>query len=266
LLTQHSAIGKVAFTGSTEVGRLVMKASADSNLKLTTLELGGKSPLIIFADCDMVEAVEGAYNAMFWNMSQNCTAASRIFVEKPIYEEFLKKLAERTAKNVIGDGLDHSTTFGPMVDKDQLEKSLQYIEIAKKENVTLVQGGKRLNRKGYFIEPTIFRDVADNMTIAKEEIFGPVLSVMTPFTDFDDVLARANDTPYGLAAGLYTSNLRKANEAVKRLKAGTIWVNMFNLNPAAMAFGGYKESGFGRDLGEYALRDYTLVKAVMIQY
>jgi aldehyde dehydrogenase (NAD+) len=270
-ITKHFNINKVAFTGSTAVGRTILKASADSNLKHVHLELGGKSPLIIFGDYDIDQAVSWTIDGAFRNSSQNCCCSSRIFVEETIYEEFVKKLAEETRKIKVGSFKERSDftelAIGPLINKRQYENSLSYIQSGHDEGLTLVCGGGRPKNleKGYFIEPTVFSHVPDSSKLAKEEIFAPVLCVMKPFKNSEEVLARANDTSYGLAAGVLTSNINRAEYFVRHLQAGTVWVNSYNITPYNVPFGGMKQSGFGRDNGVLAIDEYTTTKSVYVK-
>ncbi|KAF9370376.1 hypothetical protein CPB97_002784 [Podila verticillata] len=265
-IVSHRGIHKCSFTGSGNVGRKVMGGAATSNLKPVTLELGGKSPLIVFADADLDQAVEDVFGAIFSNMGQNCCAGSRLFLEAGIESDFLKKLKARVLKVKIGDSLDGAYDFGAMVDRVQFDRVMAFIESAKKEGkAELLVGGQRHGDKGCFIEPTVFVNVDDEATLAKEEIFGPVLSVMKPFTTMEEVLQRANATPYGLASGVWTRDLGKAEHLVQELETGVTWVNCYNLCSAHLPFGGVKESGFGKDLGAEALNEYTTVKAVTIR-
>jgi aldehyde dehydrogenase (NAD+) len=258
----HMDVDKVAFTGSTEVGHLVMEAAAKSNLKPVTLELGGKSPNIIFADVDLDEAVEGAHAGLFSNQGQSCCAGSRVFVDKAIYDRFVEKSIARAEKRVVGDPFDPATELGPLVDQAQLDKVMGYIDSGRGEGATVACGGDRIGNRGYFIRPTVFSDVQDEMKIAKEEIFGPVMSVI-PFDNLEEVIARANRTKYGLAAAVWTRDIRKALAVANGVRAGTIWVNCYNVLDTRAPFGGFKQSGIGRELGEYGLQQYTQVKTVI---
>jgi aldehyde dehydrogenase (NAD+) len=263
-LARHMDVDKVAFTGSTEVGRLIMTAAAQSNLKRVTLELGGKSPNIIFADTDLDAAVEGAHMGIFVNQGQSCCAGSRVFVEEKIYQQFVEKSVARAAKRRVGDPLDPTTDQGPQVDQSQFDRIMGYIESGRTEGATLACGGERVGNRGYFIRPTVFADVEDDMTIAREEIFGPVMSVIA-FKDTDEVIARANKTDYGLAAGVWTNDIKKAHAVANGVRAGTVWVNCYHVLDTRAPFGGFKQSGMGRELGEYALHEYTEVKTVTLK-
>ncbi len=263
-LARHMDVDKVAFTGSTEVGRLIMTAAAQSNLKRVTLELGGKSPNIIFADTDLDAAVEGAHMGIFVNQGQSCCAGSRVFVEEKIYDQFVEKSVARAAKRRVGDPLDPTTDQGPQVDQSQFDRIMGYIESGRTEGATLACGGERVGNRGYFIRPAIFADVQDDMTIAREEIFGPVMSVIA-FKDVDEAIARANNTDYGLAAGVWTSDIKKAHAVANGVRAGTVWVNCYHVLDTRAPFGGFKQSGMGRELGEYALHEYTEVKTVTLK-
>ena len=263
-IANHMDVDKVAFTGSTEIGRLIMQAAATSNLKRVTLELGGKSPNIVFADADMDQAIEGSHQALFFNQGQCCCAGSRLFVEEKCYDEFVEKSVARAKRRTVGDPFDKKTEQGPQVDSDQFNKVMGYIGAGKKDNAKLLAGGNRVGDKGYFIEPTIFGDVQDNMKIAQEEIFGPVMSILR-FKDLDEVVDRANKTLYGLAAAVWTRDISKAHAIANSVRAGTVWVNCFDVFDAAAPFGGYKQSGIGRELGEYALHNYTEVKTVTVK-
>jgi len=263
-IARHMDVDKVAFTGSTEVGHLIMEAAAKSNLKRVTLELGGKSPNIIFADTDLDEAVEGAHFGLFFNHGQCCCAGSRVFVEEKIYDQFVEKSGARARKRTVGDPFDPMTEQGPQVDQAQFDKVMGYIDSGRSEGATLVCGGERVGDRGYFIQPTVFADVEDDMKIAKEEIFGPVMSVI-PFKGVDEVVARANRTEYGLAAAVWTRDIKKAHAIADSVRAGTVWVNCYNVLDPRAPFGGFKQSGIGRELGEYGLQQYTEVKTVIVK-
>ena len=264
-LVSHRGVDKVAFTGSTVVGKEIMRSAADT-LKRVTLELGGKSPNIVFADSDMDSAVKGAINGIFYGKGEVCCAGSRLFVENRVQDEFVSKLVERTRKMQPGDPLDPKTRLGAIVSEQQMKQILGYIDAGKSEGAQLITGGKRAtvgNGNGFFVEPTIFGGVKNDMTIAREEIFGPVLATLT-FDDVDQVAELANQNPYGLAAAIWTRDIKKAHALSRRLKAGTVWINTYGLMDAALPFGGYKQSGFGRDLGAQALDSYTEVKTVWL--
>jgi aldehyde dehydrogenase (NAD+) len=262
-ISEHYDVDKVAFTGSTEVGKLIMQAAAKTNLKRVTLELGGKSPNIVFADADIDAAVEGAFFALFFNQGQCCCAGSRLFVEAKIHDQFVEKLTARVKKQRVGDPFDMATTQGPQVSQEQFDKVMGYIKSGKDQGAKLVTGGNRVGTKGYFIEPTVFTDVQDNHQICQEEIFGPVLSVIK-FNDIEEVIERGNKNMYGLAAAVWTRDIAKAHRMAAELKAGTVWVNCYDVFDAAAPFGGFKMSGIGRELGEYALRNYTEIKTVTV--
>src|SRR5580704_13645060 len=263
-IARHMDVDKVAFTGSTEVGHLIMRAAADSNLKRVTLELGGKSPNIVFADTDLDEAVEGAHFGLFFNHGQCCCAGSRVFVEEKIYDQFVEKSGIRAQNRTVGDPFDPKTEQGPQVDDAQFEKVMSYIDSGRSEGAKLVCGGDRVGDKGYFIQPTVFADVQDDMKIAKEEIFGPVMSII-PFKSVDEVVQRANRTEYGLAAAVWTRDIKKAHSIADNVRAGTVWVNCYNVLDPRSPFGGFKQSGIGRELGEYGLQQYTEVKTVTVR-
>jgi aldehyde dehydrogenase (NAD+) len=254
-------VDKVAFTGSTEVGHLIMEAAAQTNLKRVTLELGGKSPNIVFADADMDKAIEGSHFALFFNQGQCCCAGSRLFVERKVYDEFVDRSVARAKKRTVGDPFDPKTEQGPQVDQDQFNKVMGYIDAGKSEGAKMLCGGSRAGDRGFFIEPTVFADVKDEMKIAQEEIFGPVMSII-PFESVDDVIERGNKTMYGLAAAVWTRDISKATAIANGLRAGTVWVNCYDVFDAAAPFGGFKQSGIGRELGEYGLQQYTEVKTV----
>jgi len=259
----HSDVDKVAFTGSTEVGKLIMQNAAQSNLKRVTLELGGKSPNIVFADSNLDAALEGAFFGLFFNQGQCCCAGSRLFVESTVHDEFVDRLIRRTKQQKVGDPFDPETTQGPQVSEEQFNKILGYIESGKQSGAQLRTGGARVGDLGYFVEPTVFTHVQDEHKIAQEEIFGPVLSVIS-FRDIDEVIQRGNRSMYGLAAAVWTKDIAKAHRMAAELRAGTVWINCYDVFDAAAPFGGFKMSGIGRELGEYALRNYTEVKTVTV--
>jgi acyl-CoA reductase-like NAD-dependent aldehyde dehydrogenase len=264
-IVEHPGIDKVAFTGDTSTGKGIMRSAAET-LKHITLELGGKSPNIVFADADLDAAVRGATVGIFYGKGEVCAAGSRLLVDASIKDQFLEKVAARAKKMVAGDPLDPKTRLGAISSKAQLERVLNYVEIAKSEGATLIAGGARADigtGKGYFMQPTVFAGVTSAMTIAREEIFGPVLAAIE-FADVDDAIARANDSPYGLAAGVWTRDVKKAHDVASRLQAGTVWVNTYNVYDTAVPFGGYKQSGFGREMSVHALEHYTQVKSVWI--
>ncbi|HYX70372.1 MAG TPA: aldehyde dehydrogenase family protein [Terriglobales bacterium] len=264
-LVRHPGVDKVAFTGSTAVGKEIMRSAADT-LKRITLELGGKSPNIVFADSDLDAAVKGAINGIFYGKGEVCCAGSRLFVESKVQEEFLGKLVERAKKLQPGDPLDPKTRLGAIVSQEQMKQILGYIEAGQKEGAQLLAGGKRAavnGDKGFFVEPTIFGAVKNEMKIAQEEIFGPVLATLS-FDDIEQVAALANQNAYGLAAAIWTRDLKKAHALSRRLKAGTVWINTYGLMDAALPFGGFKQSGFGRELGAHAIEHYTELKTVWL--
>ncbi len=261
-LVDHPGVDKIAFTGSTSVGREIMRRGAAS-LKRLTLELGGKSPNVVFADADLDLAVRGASNAIFYNKGEVCTAGSRLFVEEPLHDAFLDKLTAFTSRLPQGDPLDPKTRLGPQVSEAQMTRVLAYVDKGRREGARLITGGERAPGKGYFVRPTIFDDVRNDMTIAREEIFGPVLSVLR-FRDLEEVARAANDTPYGLAAAVWTKDIKKAHRVARLLRAGTVWINTYGLYDSAMPFGGYKMSGFGRELGRHGLMEYTQTKSVWV--
>ncbi|XP_019197325.1 PREDICTED: aldehyde dehydrogenase family 2 member B7, mitochondrial-like [Ipomoea nil] len=261
-LASHMEVDKLAFTGSTDTGKIVLELAAKSNLKPVTLELGGKSPFIICDDANIDRAVEDAHFALFFNQGQCCCAGSRTYVHERIYDEFVEKAKARAMRRVVGDPFKKGVEQGPQIDSEQFEKVLRYIRSGKESGATLECGGDRIGSKGYFIQPTIFSDVKEDMVIAQDEIFGPVQCVLK-FKDIDEVIKRANNTHYGLAAGVYTSDIDKANTLARGLRAGTVWINCYDVFDATIPFGGYKMSGIGREKGVYSLNNYLQVKAVV---
>jgi aldehyde dehydrogenase (NAD+) len=262
-LVTHPDVDKIAFTGHVDTAKIIQKAAADT-LKRTTFELGGKSPNVIFADCDMQQAVEGAFHAIYFHGGQCCTAGSRLFVEEPIRKEFVERLAEKAKSRKVGDPLSADTEQGPQVSQEQLDKILHYVKVGQDQGAKMVVGGKRVGKEGYFVEPTIFDGVKDEMTIAKDEIFGPVVSVL-PFKNMDELIPRANNTMYGLAAAVFTKNIDKAHTFAREVKAGTVWVNCYHVVDTTTPFGGFKMSGQGRENGEAALEHYTETKTVTVK-
>ncbi|MEP3428916.1 MAG: betaine-aldehyde dehydrogenase [Roseibium sp.] len=266
-MVSHPDISKVSLTGSVPTGAKVA-ALAGEHLKKTTLELGGKSPLIIFEDADVENAVSAAINANFYSTGQICSNGTRVFVHTAIKEQFLKRLAERTSNAVLGDPLDEATNIGPLVSRRQLDKVLHYMQVGQDDGARLICGGSAAKvdsfPDGYFVQPTIFADVKDDMRIAREEIFGPVMSVLD-FDDEDDVIARANDTEFGLAAGIFTKDIQRTHRVIDQLQAGTCWINTYNLTPIEMPFGGYKKSGMGRENGHAAIEYYSQIKSVYVE-
>ena len=259
-LAAHHGVDKVAFTGSTEVGKLIVKAAA-GNLKKVTLELGGKSPNIVLKDADLEMAISGAANAIFFNHGQCCCAGSRLYVEQAIFDKVVDGIAQKAKEIKVGAGLDPTTQMGPLVSDEQLSRVCGYLESGFSEGARAVGGGKRAGDRGYFVEPTVLVDTHDDMKVVQEEIFGPVVAAM-PFKSVDEVVARANNNAYGLAAAIFTKDLQKAHRLSGQLRAGTVWINTYNIFDAALPFGGYKQSGWGREMGPEALDLYTEVKAV----
>jgi aldehyde dehydrogenase (NAD+) len=261
-IVKHPDVDKVAFTGSGEVAQIIMRDAA-ATLKRLTFELGGKSPNIVFADADLDSAVAGAHLGLYLNQGQCCCAGSRLFVQDKVYDKFVDRLAQINQSRKIGDPFDPETEQGPQVDQAQFDKIMHYIDLGKREGAECVTGGKRFGNKGYFVEPTMFTGVSDDMTIAKEEIFGPVLSVLR-FKDLDEIADRANRTTYGLAAAVWTRDISKAHALAAKIKAGTVWVNCYDAFDVAAPFGGFKMSGMGRELGERGLDAYTEHKTVTV--
>ena len=265
MLVEHPGIDKIAFTGDTATGKGIMRGAAET-LKKITLELGGKSPNIVFADADLDAAIRGATTGIFYGKGEVCAAGSRLLVDKAVKHEFVDKVAARAKKMVPGDPMDPKTRLGAVASRKQLETDLRYIEVAKKEGAELVAGGARADigtGKGYFLQPTIFDGVTPDMTIAREEIFGPVLAAIE-FGDVDEAIARANDSTYGLAAAVWTRDIKKAHHVARCLQAGTVWINTYNVYDTAAPFGGYKQSGFGREMSVHALEHYTQLKTVWV--
>jgi phenylacetaldehyde dehydrogenase len=256
-------VDKVAFTGSTEVGKMIVQAAA-GNLKKVTLELGGKSPNVVYSDANMETAIPGAANAIFFNHGQCCAAGSRLFVEKKSYDAVLEGVSEHAKKIKVGSGLDPQTEMGPLVSREQYERVTGYLDSGRDEGAKAVAGGKGIDGKGYFVEPTVLSETNPKMRVQAEEIFGPVVTV-TPFDDVSEVPVVGNKTKFGLAAGIWTQDLSKAHRTARQLRAGTVWINCYNVFDAALPFGGYKESGWGREMGAEALENYTETKAVCIQ-
>ncbi len=263
-LVAHEGVDKIAFTGSTAVGQQIAKVAAGT-LKRVSLELGGKSPNIVFADADIPFAAKGAVTGIFYGKGEVCAAGSRLLVERSAHDELVSAVAEGAGKMTVGDPFEKGTRIGAIVSEKQMDSVLDYIEKGKSEGARIVAGGDRVEelRPGYFVRPTVFDEVTPDMTIAREEIFGPVLATLS-FDDVDEAIERANDTMYGLAAAVWTRDVKKAHYVARRLKAGTVWINTYNLYDAAMPFGGYKASGYGRDLGRHALEQYTETKAVWV--
>ncbi|XP_066582341.1 aldehyde dehydrogenase 1A1 [Prorops nasuta] len=263
-ISEHPDIRKVAFTGSTEIGHIIMEAAAKTNLKRVSLELGGKSPLVIFDDCDVKKAAQIAHNAIFDNHGQSCCAGSRTFVQSGIYDEFVQHAKKLASQIKVGDPFDPTTQQGPQIDQDMLDKVIGLINSGKQEGAVVETGGERLGTKGYFVKPTVFSQVQDNMRIAKEEIFGPVQSILK-FKTMDEVIDRANSTNYGLAAGIITQDIDKALLFAKSVEAGSVWINCYDAITPARPFGGFKNSGVGRELGEEGLKEYLEVKTIAIK-
>jgi len=263
-LAAHPDVDKIAFTGSTEIGRLIVKAAGESNLKRLSLELGGKSPNIIFADADLAAAIPGAAGGIFFNQGQCCNAGSRLYVHQSIFDKVIEGVVTEARKIKIGNGLDPATQMGPVVSEEQLNRVCGYLDSGYTAGATAATGGKRLSRPGYFVEPTVLINTKPDMRVVREEIFGPVVVAM-PFSDPAEIAAVANDTIYGLASAIWTKDISLAHRLSKRLRAGTVWINCYAVTDAALPHGGYKQSGWGRDLGRAGLEQYTEVKAITVK-
>ena len=261
-LVEHRGVDKIAFTGELATAKIIQRAATDT-MKRLTFELGGKSPNVVFADADLEAAVNGAHFALYFNQGQCCCAGSRLFVEDRVHDELIDRLVEKNQQRRLGDPFDPETEQGPQVDQAQFDKILQYVEYGKQDGANCVSGGQRFGEQGYFVEPTLFTNVTDDMRIAQDEIFGPVLSVMK-FSDVDEMVRRANATNFGLAAAVWTRDVGKAHRFAKQVRAGTVWVNCYDVFDAAAPFGGFKESGIGRELGEAGLAAYTENKTVTV--
>ncbi|MGF1573303.1 MAG: aldehyde dehydrogenase family protein [Sumerlaeia bacterium] len=267
-IANHPDVDKVAFTGSTEVGRKIIQASA-GNLKRVTLELGGKSPNVVFPDADIETAAQGAASSIFFNQGQVCCAGSRLFIHEAIYEDVIGRMGEIANAVKVGAGMSESTEMGPLVSEEQFQRVNGYLDIGRSQGASLCAGGSSYKEgelsQGYFVQPTVFHKVEKNMKIVQEEIFGPVVAAM-PWKNLEDVADEANDTDYGLAAGIWTKDISKAHKLAAMINAGTVWVNCFNMFDAASPFGGYKQSGYGREMGKYALDNYTQTKSVWVRF
>jgi phenylacetaldehyde dehydrogenase len=259
-LAAHPDVDKVAFTGSTEVGKLIVHA-ATGNLKKVSLELGGKSPNLVLADADLDATIPGAASAIFFNHGQCCCAGSRLYIEKNVFDKVVDGIAQRAERIRVRPGFDPECDMGPLVSEEQLNRVTGYLESGIKEGAKPVTGGARLGDKGYFVKPTVLVNTNEKMEIEREEIFGPVVAAI-PFSDPDEVVPKANDSVYGLAAGIWTRDIKKAHALAAKLRAGTVWINCYNVFDAALPFGGYKQSGWGREMGHEVLEQYTEVKSV----
>jgi aldehyde dehydrogenase (NAD+) len=261
-LVRHPGVDKIAFTGEGTTAKIIQRNAAET-MKRLTFELGGKSPNVIFSDADLESAIEGAHFGLYFNQGQCCCAGSRLYVEEDVHDEVIDRLREKNSERKVGDPFDPETQQGPQVDEAQFDKILKYVEYGKSDGAKMISGGKRIGDKGYFVEPTLFAGVTDNMRIAREEIFGPVLSVLK-FKSVDEIIRRSNDTSFGLAAAVWTRDVAKAHRYAKAVRAGTVWVNCYDVFDAAAPFGGFKQSGIGRELGEAGLANYTELKTVTV--
>jgi aldehyde dehydrogenase (NAD+) len=261
-LTRHPGVDKIAFTGEGATAKIIQRSALET-MKRCTFELGGKSPNIVFADADLESAVEGAHFGLYFNQGQCCCAGSRLFVEEKVHDEFVDRLKAKNHDRKLGDPFDPQTEQGPQVDKAQFDRIMSYVEHGKNEGAKLVTGGKRHGDRGYYIEPTLFTGVQDNMKIATDEIFGPVMSVLK-FKNVDEIVQRANRTNFGLAAAVWSRDIAKAHKLAAGIRAGTVWINCYDVFDAAAPFGGFKESGLGRELGEAGLNNYTETKTVTV--
>lgn len=262
-IAAHEQVDKVAFTGSTEVGKLIIKAAC-GNLKKVTLELGGKSPNVVFDDADIDTAVAGAADAIFFNQGQVCSAGSRLFVQQGIYEEVVAGVSEIAANMKVGSGFDESTQMGPLVSREQFQRVTGFLKSGISEGAQASAGGGAVDRAGYFVQPTVLKNASPEMSVVREEIFGPVVAAM-PFNDESDLVTQANNSAYGLASGIWTRDISKAHRFAKQVKAGTVWINCYSIFDAALPFGGYKQSGWGREMGHAALENYLQTKSVCIK-
>jgi aldehyde dehydrogenase (NAD+) len=261
-LTAHPGVDKIAFTGEGGTAKIIQRSALET-MKRVTFELGGKSPNVVFADSDLDAAIEGAYFGLYFNQGQCCCAGSRLFVEERVHDELIDRIKEKNEDRRVGDPFDPETQQGPQVDKAQFEKILKYIEYGREDGADCITGGDRVGDKGYFVEPTLFAGVTDDMRIARDEIFGPVMSVLK-FKNVDDIVRRANDTNFGLAAAVWTRDIAKAHRFAQKVRAGTVWINCYDVFDAGAPFGGFKQSGIGRELGEAGLANYTELKTVTV--